>query len=345
MNKLCYKWEGENNTSFLQKNTFIKVMLSFFNLISPECKPFVCDVCGPYPKWLGFDGVSLAMSKDNVLWDTVETIHPRDGSTTTVGSTVLKQAERLLLPNYRTRKLLAQFCSGKPSLQKVEFKKLLKSLHKECKPLAALISNLQQEEERRNHPLPLFNFSFPGIWKEFLLLFSTNTSVAWIFKLAVIPTLLHLADTKFYTAESHLQLTTFCPPLATALVSIPNGSVPEELVELLHNTVRIVSKTFPSSTFAPAAPPTASNIPTSTIADKPSSQLKTNTSQQAWVDHLKSTVLQLRKVSMPLSTGFSYYQLDEAKRVSEPHNRLTGMKWSFPHIQVLPRFEKVDAPP
>jgi hypothetical protein len=57
-----------------------------------------CVLCGPYPKWMGFDGVSLSMSKNNVLWDTVETIHPRDRTVTPLGPEVLKFQKQLLLP-------------------------------------------------------------------------------------------------------------------------------------------------------------------------------------------------------------------------------------------------------
>ena len=173
------------------------------------------------------------MSKYNVLWDSVETIHPRDGSTTPLDPTILKQTDRLLLRKVRTRRLLGQFCNNSPPLTQKDFTLLMKSLRKECKPIALLIANLQEEEKRRSSPHPLFNFSFPGIWKEFLALFSTNTSAAWIFRPDFVPTLLHLIDIKIYSPDIHQQVAIYCPQLGTALVHIPNGQVPQEMLDLL----------------------------------------------------------------------------------------------------------------
>ena len=74
------------------------------------------------------------MSKHNVLWDTVETIHPRDPTVTPLGPTVLKQTQCLLLSKPPTRNLLKQFCSNKPPLTQKDYGALLKLLEKEGMP-------------------------------------------------------------------------------------------------------------------------------------------------------------------------------------------------------------------
>ena len=68
-----------------------QVVLAFLEIFGTESTPMECALCGPYPKWLGFDGVSVALSKDKVLWDTIDTIHPRDHSTTPPAASAKKQ--------------------------------------------------------------------------------------------------------------------------------------------------------------------------------------------------------------------------------------------------------------
>ena len=73
-------------------------------LLKPEHKPLQCSLCGPYPKWLGFNGVSLGMNKDNINWDSIEKVHST--AEVPLGATVLKQKDHLLLPEASTRALL-----------------------------------------------------------------------------------------------------------------------------------------------------------------------------------------------------------------------------------------------
>ena len=51
------------------------------NLAKGQANAMQCSICGPYPAWLGFDGVSLNMSKARVQ-DIMEPIH--SGATTIV---------------------------------------------------------------------------------------------------------------------------------------------------------------------------------------------------------------------------------------------------------------------
>ena len=57
----------------------------------------ICTLCVPYLNWLSFDGVSLAFNKNKVLWNTVESIFPKDGTIDLSAASLLKQKDRMLL--------------------------------------------------------------------------------------------------------------------------------------------------------------------------------------------------------------------------------------------------------
>jgi hypothetical protein len=301
-----------------------------------------CALCGPYPKWMGFDGVSLAMNKENVLWDTVETIHPHDGSTTPLESTVLKQTERILLSNTKTRALLASFCTSSPApLTASDFTVLQLALQQECPSLAIIIEKMHKEEIRRTAPLHVFNYSFINInWKQFILLLSSPTSMVWILRPAIIPTILHLITSKVYTQEIHQQLSTYCPPLAMSLISIVDNNVPIEFIDLLSQAIQVVQHTYPSHTFTATSPSLTSHIAT-TINDVPHKP-KDIGSLQVWLDHLKTTATQIHNTHTPLSSNFDPTQLQNYPLVHELDPKLSGTYWSFPRLRVLPRFEGID---
>jgi hypothetical protein len=307
MNKFCFGWEGKTEVAFLQKATFIKVVLAFVSRLAPECKPLVCHVCGPYPKWMGFDGVSLAMSKDNVLWDTVETIHPKDQSVVPLGDTVLKLRDRLFLQTVSTRKLLQRFCSANPPLTGDEFDTLLQELQEPSLPLATMLIALHEEERRRSHPIPVYNFSFPGFWKEFFLLLSTTTSVSWILRPSVIPLLLHLLQTRQYGEDVHQKLSMFCPPLSFALLHVRNGTIPATLVSLLEQLIQVVKTTHPNLTFEAEAPAMATHIPTVLTNKSSKKGDKEEPDSSSWLGHLQHTITQIQKSHVPLSTGISLF--------------------------------------
>lgn len=307
-----------------------QVFLKFIPLLATECTPMTCVLCGPYPKWMGFDGVALSMSKDNVLWDTVETIHPRDGSTTPPDPTVLEFQDRLLLPTPATRRLLAQFCNSKPSpLNCQQYSDLVATLQMECTPLSELLQVMYQEEVDRTRPLPVYNYSFPGVWCDFLLLLSSSTSVAWMLRPAAVPVVLHLIETQVYTKDAHHVLYGFCPSLAFGLLYLPEGRIPTTLVNLLQLVVEVVERTYPNCTFAAAAP-------LLTHATDPAHHPQD--AEEAWQ-------ASIGKPSPPLSTGYDYQILDKYTTVPELDPKLSGTCWSFPRIRVLPRFEGVDPLP
>ena len=145
VNHLAYGWQGPTEFAFLQKSTFIKAVLAFVPLIAKEDLPMTCSVCGPYPKWLSFDGVSLAMLKDLVL-PTADTIYPLNEPAQPLGNDVLKHSERLLIRPAPVRQQLAHFCKGATPIDKAEFCSLVKALQKKCSPLAALLEQLHQQE-------------------------------------------------------------------------------------------------------------------------------------------------------------------------------------------------------
>ena len=188
-NLYTFGWKGSTEVNFLQKKTFIKVVFAFLDLINPECLPLTCTLCGLYPKWLGFDGVSLALKKDHVKWDTVDTIYS-SGQTVSPGPTTLKHQERIFLKSKATRKLMLQFCSANPQPLAIDqFQTLVEMLQQECPPLAIIMSNLRDSEAKRTAPLQLTNFSFPSVWKQLLAVLASATSVFFVFRPAIIPLL------------------------------------------------------------------------------------------------------------------------------------------------------------
>jgi hypothetical protein len=347
MNKYCFGWTGNTNVAFLQKGTFIKVVMAFVSLLGPECKNLSCHVCGPYPQWMGFDGVSLAMSKSSVLWDTVETIHPKDQYGIPVGADVIKHQYRILLKSRHTRDLLAHFCSA--TMEEQKFNLLLEKLDKECSSLAVMLRTLYKEELEYSAPLPLFNYAISGIWRDFFLLLSSATSMTWILRPAVIPLLLHLLETKQYTAAIDQELSMFCPPLSYALTRVPEGRVSDALANILAAAIAVVKKTHKQMTFEPTLPGSVYNIPHSIVDDKPvqsSSFQQTSPLQQPWIDHLKTVVAQVKKSHIPLTTSFNPTTLEQKYTiVPEIDSTLSGMVWSFPRIRILPRFNDIDPLP
>ena len=230
MNQYCFGLAGN---SFLQKSTFIKVVLAFIELIDTKSLPLTCILCGPYPKWLSFDGVSLAMHKENVLWDKVDTIFPQHGDPVALGPEVLKQRDRILLQNRATRALLNQFCKAEPQpLTEEEFTTLTNSLQTECSPLAQILEELHSREKHRRGAMKVTMFSFPGPWKDFFKVLSTPTSMTWILRPAIVPMLLHVLHNKRYTEDAHHHLCNFCPPLASALAALPDGILQDVHINL-----------------------------------------------------------------------------------------------------------------
>lgn len=189
--------------------------MAFLKLIDKECLPLMCFLCGFFPPWMLFDGVSLALSKSMVNDATVDKIHTN--LTVEPGADVLKRKERLLVQNQNTRKLLAKFASGKPTpLTRAEFVKLRKSLHKECPSLYTLLEELHTVELARSDN-QIYSYSFPGPWNAFLAILASPTSVVWIIRPKIIPYLLQLIQTKQFNANYHQVIYPFSPQLVSIL--------------------------------------------------------------------------------------------------------------------------------
>ena len=129
---------------------------------------------------------------------------------------------------------------------------------------------------------------------------------------------LYLIDTKQYSADVHQQLATHCPSLATALVHIPDGKIPQEVLDILVAAIAVVTKTYPNSNFSASTPPSVTHIPTSiTDDDDDSAPL------------------------LPKSTTASQV---EGQALPEPPSVLSRMKWSWPKLRALPWWEVDPAP-
>lgn len=307
-----------------------------------------CALCGTYPKWLGFDGVSLALNKDKVLWDTVDTIFPKNGSTEPPILTVKKQKERMLLPVAHTRVLLATFCTAKPNPMNCdEFGELCAALLSECPPLYTMLRELFAEEKRATSPIAVYNFSFAGNWKPFLVLLSSTTSVAWLFRPTIVPLLLHLIDTKVYTADHHQILSEFCPPLAHSLSHLSEGNLPDYLVQLLAVMVDIVKSTHPEMTFVPTVPSPVIHIPTSITTTRNSDLPDSGPHLDAWFIHLRKVVEHVEQNHTALSIPVDLTQLKEKySLIPELDSTLSGTYYpNWPKYRQMPRIKGIDPAP
>jgi hypothetical protein len=129
-----------------------KVVQAFLKLMDTASKPVYCVLCGPYPKFLGFDGVSLAMSKSNINWETVETIFLKSATTVPPEQETLKHKHWVLLPK-KSRVLLLQYCTSNPtSLDKLGYDKLVQLISKHLpslQPVLELLHNIELQKMQK----------------------------------------------------------------------------------------------------------------------------------------------------------------------------------------------------
>src|SRR5262245_19079504 len=114
-------------------------------------------------------------------------------------------------------------------------------------------------------PMEVVNYSFPGIWRDFIVLFASATSAAWIIRPAAIPLLLHIIESQTYEASSHKELNMFCPPLASLLLEL--NPIPPALFNLLQSIIQVVETSYPQTHFAPHPAAWIAVLP-STTADE-----------------------------------------------------------------------------
>ena len=239
----------------------------------------------------------------------------------------------MLLPVAKTRTLLATFCTANPSpLNCDQFQELCTTLDTECPPLAIILQELYKEEKQKTEPLPVYNFSFSGIWQKFLTILSSTSSASWVLRPTIIPLVLHLVETKKYTANAHAILSEFCPSLAYGLCQLPNSILPDPLADLLLAIVEVVKGTHPEITFV-AAPPSNDNVfvPHS-IADKPGKQVLSLGDQQLSVAYLKGVMEQVEKSHLPVSTGYDFSLLENYPLEVELDYTLSGVCYNWPKI-------------
>ena len=286
----------------------------------------------------------MRLNKANVL-DTVQTIHPKEGSIPPLPN-VLKCKTRLLLGEESTRTLLAQFVLSKPSPMKAsDFTSLLAVLKVECKALHDILLSLQQEEEFCASGR-VFNYSFPGIWKQFLAVLVTPTSVVRIFQPAIIPTILHLTEGHAYDTAHHQVMMQHCPSLASLLVHFKDKKLSNNLCALLLAMVAKVQTPLPGQECASALPPPlhvgtqkASN-PTN-IAAKPPAEVLGST-----VPELEKILTQVQNGLSALSIDFKFSNLEGNGYtiIPEIDTHLSACFWCWLKLRELPQFEGIDPP-
>ncbi len=245
---------------------------------------------------------------------------------------------RLLLTDAKTRTLLQQFCTSKPtSLSHVEFATLCTALATQCAPLQVILQELYQEELQKRGHLPVFYYCFPGIWKPFLCALASTASAVWPVRLDTIPTILHIIETKTYTAQCHVFLQPFCPTLCQVLMHYEDVS--DNIVALLQAIVDVVQHTYPALSFFSAAPPDTSDVPVHLCHSTP---LSGSTSE--FVKHLHKVHNLIQKKATPTAINLTFADLllKGYMILPEPTPQLSGTVWSFPKLRSLPRFIGVD---
>lgn len=317
-------------------------MKCFLKLLPDTARPLCCVLCGDYPKWLSFDGVSLAMNKDKVLWDTVDTVHPRD-AVPMLPVNVLKLIDRVLIADHKTRDMLEQFCTARVNkevkpMTEAQFKTMQLRLLTYCPPLYDLLDELLKEEEAKTQPLRVFNYCFAGKWKEFLLLLAAATSTALILRPAIIPYVLHIVEHRKYTEAHHHHLSLYCPPLANLLSTLKE--IPKTLCAVLQAMVGVVQKTFPTKVFVAMAPDL---IPHLNISLQPKQDGPCSTILE--FEHCKDVLKYIQKHNIPLKIDYNIARLKAEGKYTilpEPPPGLCGCKFHFPRHQVLQPVAGVD---
>lgn len=323
-------------------------MKAYLSRLDDISKPLTCELCGLYPKFLGFDGVSLAMRKKNVDWKHVETIYPKSPETKPLDPAALKQSERMMLSSRDTQKLLLQFCTGVPTVTENIFNTLVENLSSELPPLELILRQLLREEQVKMQGTPTVFFSFPGIWKELLHVIATPTSATWILRPAILPAVQHLIETKVYLAAHHKVIAPYCPPLTYLLLRIKGGVVSDALAALLKAMVEKVKLTHPSLKLQPFIPTTTNHINISLLTnaetDRPSDARvqKHSPGSLEWIAHIDATMAQLKASNKPLSTGFSNISLNPETIIQELPSSLSGVKYPWPSIRKMERTEGYD---
>jgi len=325
---------------------------AYLCLLDEASKPFSCSLCGTFPRFLCFDGVSLAMKKTNVNWETVETIYPKTSDTVPLEGT-LPFRDRLIFPSVDGRNLLLQFCSGNPALDEDGFTELLNIAQNELPPLHTILVNLMETEKKKMQGKQIGFFCFPGIWKQFFLLIGSSSSVALYLKPAALPAVEHLIQSRIYTKSHHEVIIDLCPPLAFLLVRQITNQIPQSLADLLKLLVSVVRKTHPTAIMPSFEVTDKSYINVSLLSSSTSSSSSSSSSSSCfssssfssvdssklWINELKELreQIQTERQSLTIDVDTSDYPV-----IPELDSKLSGLKWHWKKLRTLPRFEGFD---
>ena len=183
---MMYELAYGNDThkdGFVNKKTWIECFMAWTNLLSPTSQlPSSCLLCGVYPAWLCFDGVSLGMPKKNIMWAAADLIP-------NVGATVKEPGPRSNLPliaDGPTRESLREFAKGN-MLTEEDFLQLLSSLSTHAPVVHTVVNALYESElaltgTRRK----IWHYGFAGAWKQTLLVCAASDSLQFFMHPAVV---------------------------------------------------------------------------------------------------------------------------------------------------------------
>lgn len=320
-------------------------MKAFLNLLDAASKPFTCQLCGIYPRFLGFDGVSLAMRKKNVDWANVDTIYPRTSQTQPLGPTVLKQQDRLMLSNYKVRQQLHLFCTE--GVDETQFFDLVEDVATELPSLSVILQSLYADEQVRMQGYQVVFFCFPGIWKELLLALASSSSVVRILLPAVLPALEHLLQCNQYLEAHHEKVSSLCPPLAYLLLRVKDGRLPPALADLLRAMINKVKQVYPGLQVPVFEVSSTRHINISLVADQLTGKKKGLNDlvpgTEDWEAQMKTTMSQIQRKSAPFKIPFTHTDLTEYTIIPELESKKSGTVWpAWPKIRKLPRYEGLD---
>lgn len=95
---------------FMSLPTWISCFYSWIMLVDQGTKfQYHCELCGIYPSWICFDGVSLACLKRHIQWTTVDQVPNESDPIKQDRIKEVPKAKRLMIPKKEDRIALREF--------------------------------------------------------------------------------------------------------------------------------------------------------------------------------------------------------------------------------------------
>jgi hypothetical protein len=224
--ELLWPPNKENGVScyrFMHVKQWIQCFLAWTDLlqIGGSQMPFLCTLCGVYPSWLCFDGVSLAIRKQQISWNTIDQIpnikapiKPKPISNT-----------QALIEDVLIRKLLKLFIST--NCTDSEFQELLQKTEQPYPVLNKLLTSLYNRELAKSGiKQKVYSFGFVGVWKPLLQIWASRDNIQFFLHPYVVCVMKSILTNNIVTASMSHLLNRLCPIMHKLFTSLSeNGQL------------------------------------------------------------------------------------------------------------------------